>query len=319
MTKKVNTLFNNYMIQTTTKRIIKAGVIGFYRNKFISLGTIFVMVITLSLIASIFFARFAIDTTLADLKEKVDINVYFTVAAPEDKIKEILLATKNLPEVAEVEYTSREDALAEFKERHKNDDLTMRALEELGENPLGAVLAIKAKDTNQYEAIAQYLEGGSQYIAANPGLIDKINYRNNKVIIDKLNIITAGVSLWGQIAAGIFIAISIMITFVTIRLAIYVFREEISVMQLVGADNLYIRGPFIVEGMLYGAFASALTMLLFWPLSAWATAHTVDYLAGISFYDYYRSHFFSLFGTVLATGVAVGAVSSFLAVRRYLK
>ncbi|MEN9852699.1 MAG: hypothetical protein RI996_642, partial [Candidatus Parcubacteria bacterium] len=266
-----------------------------------------------------FFVRSAVNTTLVQLKEKVDVNVYFTVGAPEEKIKELFLAIKNLPEVATVEYTSREQALEEFKERHKNDELTLRALEELGENPLGAVLSIKAKDTNQYESIAAFLEGGSQYVAANPGLIDKINYRNNKVIIDKLNIITAGISLWGQIAAGIFIAISIMITFVTIRLAIYVFREEISVMQLVGADNIYIKGPFVVEGMLYGAFASVLTMILFWPLSAWATSHTVDYLAGISFLEFYKTNFFSLFGILLVTGVLVGAVSSFLAVRRYLR
>jgi cell division transport system permease protein len=307
------------MIQTTIKRILKAGVVGFYRNKFISLGTIFVMVITLSLIASIFFVRSAIDTTLLQLKEKVDINVYFTVGAPEEKIKEVFLAVRALPEVADVEYTSRAQALEEFKERHKNDELTLRALEELGENPLGAVLSIKAKDTNQYETIAQYLEGGSEYITQNPGLVDKINYRNNKVIIDKLNIITAGISMWGQIIAGLFIAISIMITFVTIRLAIYVFREEISVMQLVGADNIYIKGPFVVEGMLYGAFASALTMLLFWPLSAWATSRTVDYLAGISFLEYYQTNFFSLFGILLLTGMFVGAISSFLAVRRYLR
>ena len=307
------------MISTTTRRIFKAGILGFYRNKFISLGTVFVMIITLSLIASIFFVRSAIDTTLFQLKSKVDVNVYFAVNAPEENIKEFSLQVKNLPEVESVEYTSREQALDEFKLRHKNDELTLQALQEIGENPLGAVLAIKAKDTNQYEVIAQYVEGGSEYLKQNPGLVEKVNYRNNKVIIDKLNIITKGVNLWGQILAAIFIVISVLITFVTIRLAIYVFREEISVMKLVGADNLYVRGPFIVEGMLYGAISATITMLLFWPLSAWATAHTLDYLAGISFLEYYTSNFFSLYGTLLLTGMGVGAVSSFLAVRRYLK
>lgn len=307
------------MISTTTRRIFKAGILGFYRNKFISLGTVFVMIITLSLIASIFFVRSAIDTTLSQLKSKVDVNVYFAVNAPEENIKEFSLQVKNLPEVESVEYTSREQALDEFKLRHKNDELTLQALQEIGENPLGAVLAIKAKDTNQYEVIAQYVEGGSEYLKQNPGLVEKVNYRNNKVIIDKLNIITKGVNLWGQILAAIFIVISVLITFVTIRLAIYVFREEISVMKLVGADNLYVRGPFIVEGMLYGAISATITMLLFWPLSAWATAHTLDYLAGISFLEYYTSNFFSLYGTLLLTGMGVGAVSSFLAVRRYLK
>lgn len=307
------------MFQTTTKRIFKAGMVGFYRNRFVSLGTIFVMVITLSLIASIFFVRSAIGITLAQLKSKVDINVYFSTNAPEDKIKEVVLAVKKLPEVADVSYTTREEALSEFKDRHKNDELTLQALKELGENPLGAILSIKAKDTSQYESIAQFLEGGSPFIGENPGLIDKINYRNNKVVIDKLNIITDGIALWGKILSVIFIAISVMITFVTVRLAIYVFREEISIMQLVGADNLYIRGPFIVEGMLYGATAAVITQILFWPLSAWATSHTVDYLAGISFFDYYTAHFFGLFGTLLLTGMSVGALSSFLAVRRYLK
>lgn len=307
------------MFQTTSKRIIKAGLVGFYRNRFVSLGTIFVMIITLSLIASIFFVRSAIATTMMQLKSKVDINVYFTVGAPEDKIEQVALAVKKLPEVDDAVYTSSEQALEDFKNRHKNDELTLQALKELNENPLGAILSIKAKDTNQYETIAAFLEGGSPFIQQNPGLIDKINYRNNKVVIDKLNIITDGISLWGKILSVIFIAISVMITFVTIRLAIYVFREEINIMQLVGADNLYIRGPFIVEGMLYGAVSAIITQILFWPLSVWATSHTVDYLAGISFFDYYTSHFFTLFFTLLITGMAVGAVSSYLAVRRYLK
>jgi cell division transport system permease protein len=307
------------MFQTTTKRIFKAGILGFYRNKFVSLGTIFVMVITLSLIASIFFARNAINLTLSQLKSKVDVNVYFAVGAPEEKIKQVVVDVKTLPEVAEVGYTSREQALEDFKERHKNDELTMQALQELGENPLGAVLSIRAKETEHYESIANFLEGGSPYIAENPGLIEKINYRNNKVIIDKLNTITAGITTWGQIVAVIFMAISVMITFVTIRLAIYIFRDEIAVMKLVGADNMYIRGPFIVEGMIYGAIAATITQVLLWPASAWATAKTEDYLAGISFFDFYKAEFFSLYGILLLVGMGVGALSSFLAVRRYLK
>lgn len=305
-------------MKITIKRIIRSGLVGFYRNRFVSLGTIFVMVITLSLIASIFFARSAINTALTQAKSKVDVNVYFALDAQEENIKNLAEAVKKLPEVAEVEYTTREQALIDFQEKHKNDELTLQALKELDDNPFGAILSIKAKDTSQYESIAKFLESGT-IIQQNPGLIDKINYRNNKIIIDKLNIITDGISLWGQITAVLFIIISIMITFVTIRLAIYVFREEINIMKLVGADNMYIRGPFIVEGMLYGATASVITMILFWPLSVWATKHTLDYLAGISFFDFYIHNFFALFGGLLLTGIAVGAISSFLAVRRYLR
>ena len=306
------------MFQTTLKRIIKSGLIGFYRNRFISLATIFIMTITLLLISSVFFARFVVTDTLAQMKGKVDINVYFTLSAPDEKILVIVNDVKKLPEVASVEYVTKEEALETFKENHKNDELTLGALEELGKNPFGGVLSIKARDTSQYDSIARFLEGGSSYIDQNPGLVDKINYRNNKAIIDKLNIITTGIEVWGNIISGIFVLISVMITYVTIRLAIYNFRDEISVMKLVGADNMYVRGPFIVEAILYGITATFMTIITLLPLTIWGTKKLVLYLGGISFYEYYTSHFFFLLFSLLFIATSVGAVSSFLAVRKYL-
>lgn len=307
------------MLITTTQRIIKAGFLGFYRNRFISLATIFVMTITLLLIGSIFFVQNAVNLTLTQLKSKVDINVYFTTTAPDDKIIAIKNALEQQNEVASVVLTSKEDALLEFKERHQNDELTLQALKEIGSNPFGAVLAIKAKETSQYEGITKFLEGGSPLIQQNPGIIDKINYYQNKVVIDKLTTIIAGIDFWGKVVAGIFVLVSAMIIFVTIRLAIFVFKDEISVMRLVGADNWYIRGPFIVEGVIYGVLSGLTTYVLYWPLSMWATSHTEEYLAGISFFDYYADHWFFLLFVLVSSGVLLGAISSYLAVRRYLK
>ena len=307
------------MFKTSIKRVIKAGFLGFYRNRFISMATLFIMTITLLLIGSIFFARFVVDTTLSQMKSKVDINVYFTVTAEPEKILTLVSDIKRLPEVLSVDYKTREEALADFENRHKGDELTIQALKEIEKNPFGAVLSIKARDTNQYESIAKFLEGDSKFIAENPSVIDKINYRNNKVIIDKLNIITKGISVWGNILSIVFIAISLMITFVTIRLAIYNFRDEISVMRLVGASNMYIRGPFIVEGMIYGFIASIFATILFLPISIWSTDKMISYLGGISFFDYYKEHFFFLSGTLFLTGILVGSISSFLAVRKYLR
>lgn len=306
------------MFITTTKRIIKAGLLGFYRNRFISLATIFVMTITLFLIGSIFFVQDAVNKTLDQLKNKVDINVYFTTTAPDEKIISIKSAIEKQNEVASVTLKSKEEALADFQDRHQNDALTLQALKELGTNPFGAVLSIKAKETSQYEGIAKFLEGGSPLIQQNPGIIDKINYYQNKVVIDKLNTIIAGINFWGKVVSAIFVLVSAMIIFVTIRLAIFVFRDEISVMRLVGADNWYIRGPFIVEGVLYGIAAAFVTMLVYWPASVWATGHTVSYLAGISFYDFYAQNWFFIFFVLIASGVSLGAISSYLAVRRYL-
>ena len=223
-----------------------------------------------------------------------------------------------MPEVETVTYVTREQALFNFKERHVNEYIILEALQELGDNPLGAYISVKAKQSSQYETIARFLQGDSQLIKDNEEYIDNINYFQNKESIDRLSAIVNGVNRLGYALAVIFVLISSMITFNTIRLSIYIFREEIAVMRLVGADNLYIRGPFIVEGILYGLVSTLITLFLFWPATVWVSNVTADFLGGFSLAGYYFSNFFYIFFIVLGTGVALGAVSSFLAVRKYL-
>ena len=139
------------------KRVGRYGLIGFIRNGFISLSAILIMAITLFVIATLVIGGAALNVTLTQLTEKVDVNVYFTTAAPEEKILELKKMLEALPEVASVAYINREQALVEFRERHKNDQLTLQALDELSDNPLGATLSVRAKETAQYESIAKFL------------------------------------------------------------------------------------------------------------------------------------------------------------------
>ena len=240
------------MLQTTFKRIVKAGGTGFYRNRVVSLASLFVMTITLFIIGFLVFSQAVLTYTLRQIESKVDVNVYFTANAPEESIKSIQEALQKMPEVETVTYVTREQALFNFKERHVNEYIILEALQELGDNPLGAYISVKAKQSSQYETIARFLQGDSQLVKDNEEYIDNINYFQNKESIDRLSAIVNGVNRLGYALAVIFVLISSMITFNTIRLSIYIFREEIAVMRLVGADNLYIRGPFIVEGILYG-------------------------------------------------------------------
>jgi cell division transport system permease protein len=104
-----------------------------------------------------------------------------------------------------------------------------------------------------------------------------------------------------------------------IRLTIYTSRDEIHVMRLVGAGQLYIRGPFMVEGMLQGLIAGVVTLLLFYPLTWWLGASTADFFGGVNIFYYYLRHFAIFFLIIVGTGVALGALANFLAIRRYIK
>lgn len=306
------------MFVTNTKRIIRSGYRNFVRSGFTSVASILIMMITLFVITSMIFVQTTLHASLNDIKEKVDITVYFVPGAEEDSIKSIESALVKLPEVKEAIYISQEEALTAFKERHSNDYLTLQALDELGDNPLGASLNVKAKDPSQYESISKYFESDTALSKGALTIIDKIDYHQNKVVIDRLTSIINGARKLGLVVSFIFILISIIITFSTIRLIIYMSRDEIQVMKLVGAGSKYIRGPFIVSGMLVGISASFLTILIFLPISIWLGNQMTDFI-GINLFTYYRSNFFQLFIIMLGSGILLGSISSTFAVARYLR
>lgn len=304
------------MMWTSLKRVFRSGLVSFWRDGFVSLAAVFVMTMTLTIIGSLMFLNGIVNQFVVYVQDKVDVNVYFVPAASEDDIFDLTNAIKNLPEVSYVEFTSRDEALAQFRERHQDDQLTLQALDELGENPFGAALSIKAKEPSQYAGIAQFLDDQMQSSLTEP-FIDSVNYAQNKVVIDQLERLTTYVERFGYAVILLFALASILITFNTLRLAIYTAREEISVMRLVGASNGYIRGPFIVEGVLYGVISGIISLLLFFPItlllrSATATAFGTD------IFTLYVDQIIVFIIVLIGIGAALGAVSSFLAVRKYL-
>jgi cell division transport system permease protein len=306
------------MLWLNTKRVIRSGFINFWRNGFVSLASILVMVITLFVIGSIIFTSALLTSSLNQIKDKVDINVYMATNAQEGDIMSLKTNLESLPEVQGVEYISREQALQNFKDRHANDELTLQALDELEDNPLGAVLNVKARETSQYENIATYLQGKNILSREGVPFVDKVNYTQNKTAIEKLtNIIDAGQKL-GLILSLLLAIISILITFNTIRLAIFISRDEISVMKLVGASNKYIRGPFVVIGIMYGVVAAVITLILFYPATYWLGQSTANFFTGINIFNYYLVNFAQIFAIIILSGIIIGAVSSFLAVKKYL-
>lgn len=306
------------MFLTDTKRIIRSGYRSFVRSGFTSIASVLIMTITLFVIVSLIFVQTTLHTALNDIKEKVDVTVYFVPNASESSIESIQAALVKLPEVKSVSYTSAETSLSNFKERHANDYLTLQALDELNDNPLGASLNVKAKDPSQYESISKYFENDSALTLGALSIIDKIDYHQNKVVIDRLTSIIIGAQRLGFAISLVLILISIIITFSTIRLIIYMSREEINVMRLVGAGSKYIRGPFIVSGILVGIIASIFAILILIPISIWLGNQMTDFI-GINLFTYFKSNFFQLFIIMLVSGIILGSISSAFAIHRYLR
>ncbi len=306
------------MFWVNIKRIMRSGITSFRRNGIVSVASVLITTITLSVIAGLIFLQAILNFALIDIRDKVDVTIYFTSNATENTIMDLKSSLEKLPEVSLVEYISEETALSLFKERHQNDFITLQALEEIGSNPLGASLNIKAKETSQYETVVKFLEGDSSAVKVAAASIDKINYYQNKAVIDRLSVLANGAEKLGFIVSLVMVIISIMITFTTIRLAIFIAKEEIGIMRLVGANNRYIRGPFMMEGTIYGILASIITMLIFFPFTYWLGVHMTDFF-GINLYNYYTSSFFQIFGIILVSGMAIGIISSWIATSRYLR
>lgn len=305
------------MALTTLKRIIRGGFTNFKRGGVVSWAAVLVVTITLSVITSIILLQAVLHFSLSQIKDKVDVTIYFTTKAPEDKILSLKSSLEQLPEVASVSYTSSGEALKLFRARHESDYPTIQALDEIGENPLGAYLNVKAKEVSQYESIANFLKSDDTLVLGSASIVDKVNYYQNKLVIDRLNNIISGAQKLGFLVTLLLIIISIIITFNTIRLTIFISKEEIGVMRLVGASKMHVRGPFMIEGAIYGVVSTFVTLLLFWPATAWLGRNMTDFL-GINMYDYYTSNFLQICTMLLLSGIILGIISSILAIRKYL-
>jgi cell division transport system permease protein len=295
-------------------RILKFGVKGFKRNGWLSTAT--VAITTLALMVFLGLILFGVITrqAVASIQDKIDISVYFKNNTSEDKILSIKQSLEDLSEVRNVNYTSSDRALELFKTAHKNDQVISQAINELNANPFQASLNIKAQRPEQYATIARYLDA--------PNLstfIDNVSYAKNQVVIDRLARIIDNVNRVGFTLTLILSLIAGLVVFNTIRLAIYSNREEIGVMRLVGASNMLVRGPYVVEGMVSGAIAAVASLLVFAPALYFASPYLAVFIPGLELSRYFMANISSLLGYQLIFGVGIGALSSFIAIRRYLK
>ena len=303
----------------TVERIIKNGFINFGRNIWLAIAAIAMMGITLTILLFAIIANTTFNHTIADITSHIDVSVYLKDSVTEKQRTDLMNQVRSLDNVKSVSYLSKNDALKRYEQQNANNPDLLAAISQT-DNPLPASLDIKPKDPNQLQSIKDFLDKPQiQALQSDP-----TSYSGDrKAAIDKITSATHFFQQAGVVGIIVFIIISMLIIFNTIRMAIFNRRDELIIMRLLGASTAYIRGPFIVETMLYGAVAAAISLTVCWALfkvaSSTLQASSLG-LLDISYSSrYFSDHLFSILTIQLLVGILIGAASSGVATRRYLK
>ncbi len=301
-------MFDNFF------RVFKFGWQEVSRNMGISIGTIFIIFIALCLVGGTFLLRGMSENLISTLENKADISVYFKDEAKEEDILVVKKQIEDFPGIKEVEYISKEKALESFKETQKNNQVLMESLAEVGGNPLPSSLNIKATEVFSYESLANFLSSGEY-----KDLIEKINWSETQTIIERLFSISNAIKIGGLATSLILVLIAIAVTFNTIRLAIYSKREEIETMKLIGATNWFIRGPFVVQGLITGLVAGLVAFLFFYGIEAGLSPQSLGIFGELGLFNFFEENILLFLLLQVGGGVIISTFASLVAIQRYLK
>lgn len=298
----------------TLKRTFSQALKNFFRNGLMSLAALSIMAFSLYLIGMLVFLSLAGNLIFKNLEEKADISIYFKPDIIEEVILEAQREIKKNDQVLSVTYISKDQALINFKADNADEPVILESLEEIGENPLLASLTIQAKDPEQfpviYEAISQ--SGFAENLS-------RINYEKNKELIDKITVSISTAKKIGITLGIILCFISVLIIFNAVRLTIYNQKQEVEIMRLVGASNTYIRLPYIFEGIFYALGGTILALLLAIITIKIATPYFSAKILGQSLSSFFWHNLFTIFYFQFLLGIILGSLSSFFAIRKYLK
>jgi cell division transport system permease protein len=303
----------------TFERIVKNGFVNFGRNIWLAIAAIAMMAITLTILLFAIIANTTFTHSIKTITDRIDVSVYLKDDIKPAQREQLINDLKALDNVQSVTYTSKNEALKQYTQLNANNPELLAAISQT-DNPLPASLKVKPIDPNQLESIKEFLDKPSiQALQSDP-----TSYSGDrKAAIDKITSATHFFQQAGIIGIAVFIIISMLIIFNTIRMAIFNRRDELLIMRLLGASTAYIRGPFIVETMLYGAMAAAISLAICWTL--FRVASSTLQASSLGLLDigyssrYFSDHLFSILSIQLLVGIMIGAASSAIATRRYLK
>jgi len=297
-------------------RIIKFALQNFGRNIWLSIVTVTIIVMSLFVMTMLLALNVVVQDTINNLEKKVDVSVYFksdTLPADVEQIKNNL---EKLNTVAGTTLITKAEALENFKSRYYNNPIITASLDELGTNPLGDILVIRAQEVNDYKAILNILSQGelNQYI-------QESDYSDFDKIISRITDVSYKINKIGIVVSFIFISIMVLVVFNTIRMAIYTHKEEIGIMRLVGASSRFIGAPFLLEGVFYALIAVIIVIITLFPILS-AIQPFIGSFFGEGSLDlslYFKDNFGLIFGSGFVLISILNIISSSLALRKYLR
>ena len=300
-------------------RMIKYGIANFSRNAWLTIAATAVMTITLLIIFVTVVSRQVLVDSVTDLQRKVDMSIYLKGDTPDREASRIADELRALSNVEQVTYISSTQARADFAEQNKANPKLLEALNN-ATNKFFGTLRIGLKNINDTTQLDEFVKTDTavkKYM--DPDRAPSFAGTRRSAIKNLANSIDFAQKI-GIGASILFVAISSLIVFNTIRMAIFNRRDEIEMMKLIGANKGFIRGPFVVEAMVYGIVAGVLAMLLGRIILELAKPGLIS--AGVAIQptiDFMTAYVpFVTIGMVVL-GALVGAISSLLATRRYLK
>jgi cell division transport system permease protein len=301
---------------TNFKRIYKFAINDFARNKGISVAAIFVLFVTIMLVTSMIFFQGMASYLIQEIQGRIDITAYFKEGTAEQDILNVKNQILGMSaEIKNVEYVSQEQALTAFNEKHKDNPVLAKAVQEVGGNPfLPSLNIITNGDPKQYEDIANLLQTSDF-----GKLIEKVDFSQKKDTIEKVYSITKNINTFGLLLGAILIIVAILVVFNTVRLAVESSKDEIATMKIVGASDWFVRGPFIIQGVIYGIIAFVACFVISGILSYFLSSKISVILPGFNIFSYFLTNWWFFVLIQLGFGIGVGAISSFVVVKRHLK
>jgi len=305
----------------TLSRIIRAGAVNFVRNSWLAMAAMAVMVVTLTIVLFSIVTSATFGNTITQITNKINVSVYLKDSITDTQRKTFMENLRKLPNVKSVDYVSKDQALARYRAQNFNNPQLLQALSQT-DNPLPASIQIEPVDPPRLQNIKSVLDKPENHSLQDPQAGTSYS-GDRKAAIDKITHATNILRQVGVVAVLVFAAISMLIIFNTIQMAIFNRRDELTIMRLLGATTWYIRGPFVVESVIYGIISALISVTIIDAL--FITASSALQASSLGLLDigyantYFHEKFWQLLTLQLVVGIVIGAVSSTIATRRYLK
>lgn len=304
------------MILLSIIRVLKFSFQDFFRNFWLTLVTLTILVLSLFSINFLIAVGVISETAINSVEDKIDLSLYLVPEASEADISVLKNELERRPGVERVTYISRQEALLAFRERHEGNAAIQEALREVGKNPLSPSLVVEAGALSDYETLIASLE-----TLAKNDIIESRDFDDHKTLLTTMDTITERIRQTGFIVSLIFVLITIMVVFNAVRIAIYTHKKEIRIMKLVGASNWFIKAPFLAEGVLYSFVGVALAAALFYPFLQLLQPYLGTFFSADQFnlISYFNQNFLLIFGSQFAAAAAINLIASWFAVGKYAR